>query len=211
MSLRKPLVSMSGIASAVVAGFGLAAMPATAATLIVTLDDSDTLADNVGYVQVTVTDEADGSVDFLVEALPALGNLEDTTFGITKFALNVVPGGSAEALDISGLPTGWAASDGERMDGFGRFDIVLTGAENPLQSFTFTIDGIDDDESFDYAIKSTGRAPEGHSRFAAEASSGVIVGGGGGVTTPPAVPLPASAWLFGSAALVLLRWRRYRS
>lgn len=212
MSLRKPLVTMSGIASAVL----LAAAPAHSATLIVTLDDADNLADNTGYVQVTVNDDTDGSVDFTVDALPALDSLGGANFGLTGFALNVAPGGDAEALDISGLPEGWTASDGARMDGFGRFDILLSGASNPQSSLTFSIAGIDDDESFDYAIKSTGRAPEGHSRFAAEvagltAGGGAIVGGNGAVTDVPAVPLPATAWLFGSGALLLLRWRRHRS
>lgn len=141
---------------------------AQAASLSFYLDQSNVLADGSNYLRVDVADGADGAIDFTVQVLGPLTGIAASNFGIQSFAFNVAPGGDAEAMDISGLPTGWRAVNGRRMDGFGRFDIKLRGKGNArMETLTFSITGIDGDSPGDYAIFSTGKSPQGHEFFAA--------------------------------------------
>ncbi|MCL4776388.1 MAG: hypothetical protein KJ054_02695 [Gammaproteobacteria bacterium] len=141
---------------------------AQAASLSFYLDQSNVLADGSNYLRVDVADGADGAIDFTVQVLGPLTDLAASNFGIQSFAFNVAPGGDAEAMDISGLPSGWKAVNSRRMDGFGRFDIKLRGKGNArLETLTFSITGIDGDSPEDYAVFSTGKSPQGHEFFAA--------------------------------------------
>lgn len=141
---------------------------AQASSLSFYLDQSNVLADGTNYLRVDVADGAGGAIDFTVQVLGPLTGIAGSNFGIQSFALNVVPGGDAEAMDISGLPQGWKAVNDRRMDGFGRFDIKLRGKGNArLETLTFSITGIDGDTPEDYAILSTGKSPQGHEFFAA--------------------------------------------
>ena len=155
---------LSGMASLLVA-----AAPAQAASISYFLDQSNALPDGSNYLRVDVADGAHGAIDFTVTVLSPLGDLAGRKFGIQSFAFNVVAGGSAEAMDITGLPRGWSASNGSRMDGFGLFDIQLRSRKgnSRLDTLTFSITGVDGDRPEDYALLSRGRAPEGHEFFAA--------------------------------------------
>lgn len=154
---------LSGMASLLVA-----AAPAQAASISYFLDQSNALPDGSNYLRVDVADGANGAIDFTVQVLGPLSSIAGSNFGIQSFAFNVVPGGSAEAMNITGLPTGWRANDSRRMDGFGLFDVRLAGRGNArMGTLTFSITGIDGDRPEDYALLSRGRAPEGHEFFAA--------------------------------------------
>lgn len=162
---------MSSLKTATLTGLCASLMlsaSAQAASLSFYLDQSNVLADGSNYLRVDVADGADGAIDFTVQVLGPLTGIAAKNFGIQSFAFNVVPGGDAEAMDITGLPKGWKAVNDRRMDGFGRFDIKLRGKGNArLETLTFSITGIDGDRPEDYAILSTGKSPQGHEFFAA--------------------------------------------
>lgn len=152
----------------VAASLALAAGSAQAASISYLLDQSNALPDGTNYLQVTVADGMDGAIDFTVEVLGPLSSIADGNFGMTSFAFNVIAGGFAEAGDITGLPDGWRARNGKRMDGFGLFDIKLQGRGwARTDSLTFSITGIDGDTVEDYAGLSHGNARQGHQFFAA--------------------------------------------
>ncbi len=156
--------------AAAAALLGALVLPAQAASVSYYLDQSNALPDGANYLQVDIADGAGGAIDFTVQVLSPLSDIATSKFGIRSFALNVVPGGSAEAMNISGLPTGWFASDSVKMDGFGRFDIRLQAWKGKVAvpTLTFSITGIDGDRPEDYAIFSTGNAPGDHQFFAAK-------------------------------------------
>lgn len=230
---KNALTSITRIVAPLAAGFVLAA-PAQAASLSYFLDQSNALGDNVNYLQVTIADGADGAIDFTVQALEPLLDIAGDNFGIQSFAFNVVPGGDAEAFNVTNLPDGWRARDHYRMSLFGFFDIKLYGGGNSrLDTLTFSITGIEGDSVEDYAILSKGNATGGHQLFAARVAGfdyGELCGSpefsrltksssskcinsaffaGSTVTNP--VPLPATAWLFavGIGAVAMRTRRRY--
>lgn len=149
-------------------GFVFAA-PSQAATVSYFLNQSNTLADGINYLQVTISDEgAPGSIDFKVEALKPLLDLAGDNFGIQKFAFNILGGVGAEASDVDALPENWRARNGGRMSGFGLFDVRLQGKGNSRQDpLTFSITGVTLDTILSYVDLSTGRSPQGFSLFAA--------------------------------------------
>jgi hypothetical protein len=202
----------------------LAAGQSQAASISYFIDQSNALPDGTNYLKVTVSDGAEGSIDFTVEALQPLLDIAGENFGIQAFALNVIPGGDAEGANVTNLPDGWIVRDHYRMAAYGFFDIKLYGGgQSRLDTLTFSIDGIDGDTPNDYAVLSTGNAADGHQFFAAKvagfdfcpegASPGskkcVTSGFFGGSSTAAPVPLPAAAWLFATGfAGVLMRARK---
>lgn len=146
----------------------LLAMPAQSASVSYILDQSNSLADGVDYLKVTMSDGTDGAVDFKVEMLPALSGQASAHLGIQAFAFNIVGGTATEARNISGLPDGWRARNGGRMDGFGLFDIKLQGPGWSRQTeLDFSITGVSLDTLLSYVDLSTGQAAEGQVDFAA--------------------------------------------
>ncbi len=142
--------------------------PTQATSVSYYLDQSNSLPDDINYLQVTVADGVNGAIDFTVSILGPLMDGGMKRFGIQKFAFNITPGLETEAMDVGRLPAGWRAKNGGRMDGFGRFDIKLVGRGWSRQNeLTFSIEGIDGDRPEDYVLLPTGRAPEGDSYFAA--------------------------------------------
>ncbi len=203
----------------------LAASPGKAASITYDLDRSNVLADEVAYLQVTVADGASGAIDFTVTVLPGLTNVaaaEPRLFGIQSFAFNVAPDGYAEAANVGNLPEGWTSDDHDRMNGFGFFDIKLYGGgTSDLQTLTFSILDVEGDAPADYAVMSTGAAPDLHSFYAARVAditvpdctskcpSSAFVGGN---TSSNPVPVPGAAWLFvtGAAAVVARARKRQK-
>ena len=199
----------------------LVASPGRAASVSYILDQSNTLADGVPYLQVTVADGADGAIDFTVEILDSLSHSAGQNFGIQAFAFNVIAGGDAEAANVGNLPEGWITRDHYRMSEFGFFDIKLYGGGNSrLQTLTFSILGIDGDTPEDYAVLSTGNVPNDNSFFAAHVADFKFADCTSAKKCPSsaffagssAVPLPGAAWLFATGvAGVMLRARKRKA
>jgi hypothetical protein len=201
--------------------FGLtAAVQVQAASVSYLLDQSNRLADGPAYLQVTVSDGADGAIDFRVEALGPLTDTARWKFGIQRFAFNIAPEIAAEDISLSGLPKRWRVKDDRRMAGFGRFDIALLGnVSNRTDVLTFSIAGVDGDSVLDYVLTSAGTARDGRALYAAfvgglgreygrdktPTTAGAAFFGGSTV-----VPLPAAGWLLLTGLVAALRFARRR-
>lgn len=193
----------------------LAAGNTTAASLSYVLDQSDSMPDDTGYLEVTISDGLAGAIDFVVRLLQPLQEVRGDRFGIQRFSFNLAPGAGAEAADVSGLPAGWRAMNGGRLGGFGRFDISLKGkGAHRADELKFTITGVESDVLMDYVSLSTGHAANKHSLFAARmhgvnlAKSGRQAAFGGISSAASPVPVPATVWLLGSALGLLVPLRR---
>jgi hypothetical protein len=215
--MHTPAPSRAGALA--LATLGLAFTGTTsAASLSYVLDQSDRMADGVGYVEVTISDGPDGAIDFAVRALPPLLDVAGERFGIQKFSFNIAPGTSAAAVDVTGLPDGWRARNGGSLGGFGRFDVaVKSNGTDRVDTLAFSVTGVAADVLTDYISLSTGHVDGAHAFFAARIYGVDIAGVGrqvavGGSTLATVVPAPASLWLLGSAAgaLVAVRRRRQR-
>lgn len=194
-----------------------AAGAANAAPVSFLLDQSNShassLADGTPYLRVTIADGAAGAIDFTVQLLQPLLDLACDHFGIQSFALDIVGGTDSEASDVNGLPRGWRARNGGRMDGFGLFDLIVKGSgrSRAVDTLEFSITGVAFDQLLSYFDLSTGRAPQGHVAFAAKVGGlnldkcGARHGDDdghncgrsvyfGGLAT--AVPIPAALFLF---------------
>ena len=195
---------------------------ASAAPIIVELNQSNVLTDRTGYLQVSISEGMEGAIDFAVQVLDPLLQIAGENFGIQSFALNVIPGGYAESASVTDLPDGWIVRDAYRMENFGLFDIKLYGGgASRLDTLNFSITGIDGDRPEDYAVLSTGNATDGHQAFAARVAdlvpgtcsvkncAAITSAFFGGST---AVPAPAAGWLFVTGGLLLAgRLRRRRA
>ncbi|CAI8788083.1 VPLPA-CTERM sorting domain-containing protein [Methylocaldum szegediense] len=174
-----------------------------------------------GKNYLTVTTQASGDdITFTVDALndsggPFAGH-ELSNFGIQAFGFNVVDNGvsNLSSSNISNLPNGWTVDFNRRLNGFGRFDVVVSGPGNDRQDpLTFSITGINGDTPDSYHGPSSGTAGEGNAWYAAHVAdfsgagktngktitSGYFGGGDGPEVAPTPVPVPGAVWLFGSA------------
>jgi hypothetical protein len=214
-----------GIASMLITVLGgLMTLQAQAASVSVMLDRSDNpglIADGGEYLEVTISDGIGGAIDFSVISLEELHDLEGYVdpLGITAFSFNA--GTSGATLGDIVAPAGWdnaipatAATVELGIGAFGEFDFILTraagDAQDPLQ---FSIVGVAGDTPHDYlASLSIGEAFHGNALFAAQVL-GIHVALPGGeepnnhlytaAFAGEVVPLPAAAWLFGSALMGL--------
>ena len=185
---------------------------ANAASVSYYLDQSNTEGSwpaNVNYLQVTIFDSIanPGDIEFLVTPLASLTVSAGTNFGIQAFGFN-----STQTLTAANIvdPVGWSTGSGN-LDGFGAYqvreDTTGTNRKNPL---SLRITGISGDVVADYAVAGTGGA-QGTYYFAAHVAGMTPVAGqtsayfGGNAV----VPVPAAAWLFGSA-IAGLGWVRRR-
>lgn len=189
----------------------LAASPAFSASVSYLLNQSNKLPDGVDYLRVTLSDGASGAVDVQVEALSPLLDIAEDGFGISKFAFNLAPGTAAEAADVTGLPDDWNAKDSKRVSVYGRFDIVVKdGDGDPVPVLNFSIAGVDLDTLASYAVSSTGHA-ETHPFFVAQVERFNFAGDPKNIHKAlftdsgdaAVIPLPATAWLLGSAGMLL--------
>lgn len=183
-----------------------AAGVSNAASISYYLDQSNTEGswpDNVNYLQVTIFDSISnpGDIEFLVTPLATLTISAGSNFGIQKFGFNSTQ--TLTGANIIVNPVGsWTTGSGN-LDGFGTYEISEDGTgsdrRNPL---SFRITGISGDVLSDYAVAGPGGA-QGTYFFAAHVA---------GMDNPPVsgassaffggnavVPVPAAAWLFGSA------------
>lgn len=177
--------------------FGLAAHPVLANTYY--LNQSDTLDDGINYAQVDVLENG-GNLDFTVTALTP------TNWKFSKFYFNL--GGSVGTVSLLGLPSNWVTSNLFNSSEFGVFtDGEKKGAQGSLQSmFTFTADSTVALSLANLVPNNKGWIFAGHVQCQSkpnspcsavdEETSHQIAGPG---VSP--VPLPAAAWLFGSALL----------
>ena len=209
------------IAAALLIGlFG--ATSSQAASVSFYLNQSNSLPDDVNYLQVTIADGADGAIDFTVTALQPLLDIAGENFGIEKLAFNVVAGVGTWIDNVTAMPAGWQAGANGLVSGFGTYDLIVnhqgSDGHDPL---TFSITGIDLDTVLSYVELSSGDSPQGPSFFSAyvngfsfgdcdtESSrkncyTGAFFGG------TQAVPAPPAIWLLGTAVagLVVRRIRR---
>jgi len=173
-----------------------------------------------GRTYLTVSTEASANdITFNVDALndpggPFAGN-ELSNFGIQAFGFNVVDNGgpSLASSNISNLPSGWTVDFNRQLNGFGAFDVVVSGTgSNRQEPLTFSITGITGDTPASYHGPSSGTAGQGNAWYAAHVAdfsgldnitSGFFGGGNGPGIAPAPVPIPAAVWLFGSAILGL--------
>lgn len=185
------------------------------------------LLDGVQYAQVRIDDSAPGQLDFIVTPAAVLSSLAVSTFGIQTFGFNVV--GINPLTDASGsnaqwtLPSGWTvnvAPPPNQQDGFGRFEVMLSGGGSNRQApLIFSIKGTSLTLA-SFAELSTGSSvTQGAAYFAAHIAG---FDGPGGVSSaffagsdpgaPANVPLPAAAGLLvgGGVLLGALGRRRRR-
>ncbi len=189
--------------SAVLALATLAASgAANAASVSYYLNQSNTEGswpDGVNYLQVTISDSISnpGDIELLVTPLASLTVSAGSNFGIQAFGFN-----STQTLTAANIvdPVGWSTGSGN-LDGFGAYQVREDGTgsnrQNPL---ALRITGISGDVVGDYAVAGAGGA-QGTYYFAAHVAGMTPVAGqtsayfGGNAV----VPVPAAAWLFGSA------------
>jgi hypothetical protein len=194
-----------------------------AASVSFYLNQSNSLPDDVNYLQVNIADGADGAIDFTVIALQPLLDIAGENFGIEKFAFNVLGGVGTWIDNVTAMPTGWQAGANTLVSGFGTYDLVVdhqgSSGHDPV---TFSITGIDLDTVMSYVGLSSGDSPQGPSFFSAYVGgfnfgdcadttarskncyNGAFFGGG------TAVPAPAAIWLLGTAVGALVVRRRIR-
>lgn len=225
-------LTLKGIALSAMSALCLAG-PAQAATISYYLDQSNNAAlpDGNNYLKVTIADGVDGSIDFTVEAQPALLAQTGGHFGIRAFAFNTSYAQFLTDAEIVGLPAPYIVRDPvglRQMDGFGKFETQVRylgdGSAAWNAPLTFSIVGVNGDTPYDYVELSSGPAAEGYVPFAARVQYlldtpncspsetcpwcdpyGLAYVGGG-----TEVPLPAAAWMFlsGFAGLAARARRR---
>ncbi|MGX2041153.1 hypothetical protein ACWJKU_13620 [Methylocaldum sp. MU1018] len=182
--------------------------------------DQGSFVDGKDYLIVD-TSTSGNDVTFNIDALNGPGQpfagKELPNFGIQAFGFNLATGldsananhAHLTASNISGLPSGWTVDFDRRLNGFGKFDVVVLGTgSNRQEPLTFSITGIDGDTPDSYHAPSSGGAGEGNAWYAAHITdfsgpdgitSGYFAGGDGPGIAPAPVPIPAAIWLFGSA------------
>ena len=209
MKLKSGLLAI--IASATV-GFAASAQADT-----FYLNYSNTVGDiGVNFAQVDVTESA-GNLLFNVQSLSPAG------WWIDKFYLNTSD--TPNNVTLTGLPSGWVEDDGN-VSMFGVFSDGAKGGGNDFVSpLTFTLDADDDMTLADLVPNKDGWLFAAHQKCGGKdtpACSGLTVDNeavfdeeGKPITShyiaggPPApVPVPAAAWLLGSALLGFVGYRR---
>jgi len=168
------------------------------------------LPDGTNYLQVTISDNQAGQLDFIVETV-AGAFLEGQNFGIQAFGFNILPPTNSLTPDDFLVPDSWSiqiAPPQNTMDGFGGFDILVSDGGNSRQnpSLQFSVLGLSLSDIVPIEL-SSGTAAQGNVAFAAHVAdfatsdTGITSGFFGGSTV---VPVPAALWLFGSGLLGLI-------
>ena len=154
-------------AVSILAAFGSA--PASAVSVSYYLDQSNINAspylDGQNFLQVTISDNINGNIDFVVQTLAPLSSNAGTNYGIDSFGFNTALSVSLANIVV---PTGWTLQTNQNQDGFGNFtDVANTTGQYRADPLKFSITGISGDTPMDYVNLSTGTAGEGNVYFAA--------------------------------------------
>jgi hypothetical protein len=167
--------------------------PASASTFY--LNQSNTLPDGVNYAQVDVL--ANGSnLDFTVKAL------DPTGWKFSNFYFNLA--GDPGTVLITGGPA-WTVDTNQYISVFGLFSDGDKGNGNTLQSqFSFTVDAVASLTLASLVPNSSGWIFAAHMQCQNNPVGTCVSDSATGesshfVAGPSVVPLPAAAWLFGSA------------
>jgi hypothetical protein len=223
-SIAGAIRRISAITWTVVVLWLVSAAPAQAASVSYILDQSNRFPDGANYLKVTIDDEGQaGAINFHLETLDSLVDLACAKFSILKFGFN---GDEIGKNNIVGLPDGWKIKHDKKMDGFGKFENVLIGKKwNGLDSLSFSIIGIDDDNIYSYVESHDAgdgvffstyvngierKKHHGYGKWYGEwytsnchrCTKGGYFGGGGELTP---VPVPGAVWLLGSGLIGLVR------
>jgi hypothetical protein len=186
---------------------------AQAATTSYLLDEINGGTESPPYLQVNLFDTSGGQVNFIVDLVNELicgGTFTCNNYGIQEFGFNIgllAPDDQPTVSDIINLPTNWSAtiiSGGSQMDGFGMFDILLSGPgpnlgnnrQNPRLTFSIAALGSNNiwsyigtnDNGSQSAAQVSGDGPG--NAFYSDSGPGLI-----------ATPVPAAFWLFGTALI----------
>lgn len=174
------------------------------------LTESNTWADGISYAQVDVMENG-GNLDFTVTALAPEG------YQLSNFYFNLKS--DTGAINLIGLPDGWtAAKKAQNISEFGLFSNGEKGDGSTLQSsFSFTADSLFDltlsslvanDEGWIFAAHMQCQNTPDNECFGFLNANGELDADGKLFTSHQiagpgvsVVPLPAAAWLFGSALL----------
>lgn len=189
----------------------LSSAPAHALSVSYYLDQSNINAapylDGQNFLQVTISDNVNGDIDFVVQTLAPLSNNAGTHYGIDSFGFNTALGISAANIVA---PTGWTLKTVKNQDGFGNFtDIADATGQDRADPLMFSITGISGDTPMDYVNFSTGNPGEGSVYFAAHVAglSTQVTSGYFGGSAP--VPEPETyAMLLAGLGLVGFAARR---
>ena len=170
--------------------FGLS-QPAAASTYF--LNQSNTLADGVNYAQVDVLENGN-NLDFTVTALVP------TNWKFSNFYFNLA--GAPGTVSIIGGPA-WTVDANQNISVFGLFSDGEKGTGNTLESqFSFTVDAVASLNLASLVPNSSGWIFAAHMQCQDKPQSPCVNVGNESshfVAGPSVVPLPAAAWLFGSA------------
>jgi hypothetical protein len=214
----KTFQSLAKLSLALLAGLTIT-MQANASSLAVYLDQVNVdlgFPAGTNYLQVTISDGADGNIDFKVETSESLSNQAGPNFGIQSFSLNF--GDSGATAGNLQLNNGWGVKDNSPNHSiFGRFDVQINGTGSSRQDpLEFSIVGVAGDTPEDYIKEFSSR----NTLFAAHVAgfdssidslnvtnSNLSSAQFGGSSV---VPLPPAAWLMISG-LAVLGWRGKQS
>jgi hypothetical protein len=183
---------------------------AEAATVQYMLDQSNTLADNIDYLLVTISDDQSGQLDFLVETQPALNEMSGENFGIASFGFNL-----GEGIELSNddflVPEKWKVQFNKGMSEAGMFDVRLLGTgqtrQDPLQ---FSVLGLELGDIIPGFASHVAGFKEGtdlcfkeNSEMCNKEDGHISSAFFYGDRLVSAVPVPAAIWLLGSGMLLL--------
>jgi hypothetical protein len=160
------------------------------------LNQSNTLLDGVNYAQVDVLESA-GNLNFSVQALAPVN------WQFSNFYFNLI--GSVGPVSLTGLPSGWNADTNQNVSSFGVFSNGAKGNGSSLQSaFSFTVGSTVALTLANLGPNLDGWIFAGHVQCqskkntpcsAMDGNTSHFIAGPG----ISSVPLPAAAWLLGSA------------
>lgn len=195
---------------------GVCSMQVSAATDSYFLNLSNDLPDGVNYAKVSISDSTTtvGDIDFMVEVISSAFSVSGTNFGMQTFSFNYDTNLTVSNTNIVNLdPSSWGISqDVNAGGGFGKFEFQLAGTGSSRTTLLeFSLTGVSGDSLSSYAIGST-LSPSSGEFFAAhiagfDTTNGVTSAQFAGSTE---VPIPAAAWLFGSALIGLAGIARKR-
>ena len=165
--------------------------PAVASTFYLT--ESNVLPSGTQYARVDVLENA-GNLDFTVTALNPSG------WKFANFYFNLA--GDPGVVSLLNLPGSWTQQTDQNVSMFGVFSDGEKGNGHSLQSaFSFTVDAVSNLTLASLAPNASGWMFAAHMQCQGSSCGPELGQTSQFVAGPSPVPLPAAAWLFGSALL----------